>query len=160
MRVLGALLLMAAGACAGTGGRADEPALELSLINLEGRSLELAELRGRPTLLFLFATFDGTSQLALAPLMAATEREDRVTVLGIAVQPDAKAFLRPFRDALDVPFALYIDEKEALIHGHTALGRMPGVPAFVALDSEGHVRRTFFGVADRAELERLIESVL
>ena len=160
MRLLGGLLLMAASACAGTETRPSAPSLELALTTEDGRSLELAALRGRPTLMFLFATFDGSSQLALAPLMAATENEERVTVIGVAVQPDARTFLGPFRAALDVPFALYIDEQQALIEGKTALGKLPGVPAFVALDAAGHVRRTFFGVADRDELERLIESTL
>lgn len=158
------LLLVAAlscvSACAGSLGGPTTPVLELKVTNEEGRSLELAELRGRPSLLFLFATYDTTSQLALTPLITASQTEDRVTFIGIAVQPDAGTFLGPFRKALDIPFALYIDDTGALLQGKTVLGRVPGVPAYVALDAGGHVRKTFFGVAKHAELEELVDSAL
>lgn len=122
--------------------------------------MQLSTLRGRPCLLFLFATYDPNSQLALTPLLEAGKREDRVTFVGVAVQPDAEAFLAPFREALDIPFALYFDSSQALLSGKTALGALPGVPAFVALDAEGHVRETFVGVPKVKELQELIESAL
>jgi peroxiredoxin len=134
--------------------------LELDLISSDGRSLQLSALRGRPTLLFLFATYDPSSQLALAGLLREIEREPRLTVLGVAVQPDAQLFLEPFRETLEIPFPLYIDRESALLRGDTPLGKIPGIPAFVALDAEGHVRRTHFGVADRDALETLVESAL
>jgi hypothetical protein len=88
--------------------------------------------------------------------MAASKAQPGVTIVGVAVQPDAKEFLRPFRDALDIPFALYFDGSGALLHGKTALGKIPGVPAYVALDAEGHVKGTFFGVAKAPDLDTLI----
>lgn len=154
---------MAAEACgAAPDVRADsgDVPLALTLTNEQGRTLELSALRGRPALLFLFATYDARSQLALAKLTAASETEQRTTFLGVAVQPDAKTFLGMFRETVQAPFELYFDADGALLEGKTALGPLPGIPAFVALDSEGHVRRTFVGVPDRAELERLVESSL
>lgn len=136
------------------------PTLDLKVTNEQGRSLELAALRGRPSVLFLFATYDANSQLALTPLIAASETENRVTFVGIAVQDDAQAFIGPFKKALDIPFAIYIDDAGALLQGKTALGRLPGVPAYVALDADGHVRKTFSGVATREVIEELVESAL
>jgi peroxiredoxin len=144
--------------CAGSQTGSSTPALDLTLTSDAGRNLELAALRGRPTLLFLFATYDPISQLALTPLMAASKTQPDVTVVGVAVQPDAREFLKPFRDALDIPFALYFDGSGALLQGKTALGRIPGIPAYVALDAQGHVRATFFGVAKAQDLEALIAS--
>lgn len=154
---------MAAAACASGPGVHDdsgEPKLELTLTNEEGRTLELKALRGRPTLLFLFATYDARSQLALAQLIAASETEQRSTILGVAVQPDAKTFLGMFRETVEPPFELYFDASGALLEGRSTLGAFPGVPAFVAIDAEGNVCRTFVGIPDRAEFERLIESSL
>jgi peroxiredoxin len=134
---------------------------ELDLTSVDGRTLRLSELRGRPTLLFLFATYDGTSQLALTGLLRELEeREPLATVIGVAVQPDAKEFIEPFRKLLDVPFPLYMDTKSALLHGDTSVGKIPGVPAFIALDSKGYVRSTYYGVADRDRLHELIDSSL
>jgi hypothetical protein len=109
-------------------------------------------------LLFLFATYDATSQLALTPLITEAQTDNRVTIIGIAVQDDAQVFLGPFKEALDIPFAIYIDSAGALLQGKTALGKLPGVPAYVALDAEGHIRKTFFGVASQDQLDELIDS--
>jgi hypothetical protein len=146
-------------ACAGT-AQSTTPTLDLTVTNEQGRSLELAALRGRPSLLFLFATYDTSSQLALTLLIAASQTESRVTFVGIAVQEDAQAFIGPFKKALDIPFAIYIDDAGALLHGKTALGKLPGVPAYVALDAEGHVRKTFSGGAKKDVIEELVESAL
>lgn len=153
-----ALLFLAA--CAGSMNGSTTPVLDLKVTDEQGRSLELAELRGRPSVLFLFTTYDATSQLALTPLVLASQTEERVTFIGIAVQPDAEPFLGQFKAFLDIPFALYIDNDGTLLQGKSALGQLPGVPAYVALDAEGHVRKTFFGVAKQDDIEELVESAL
>jgi hypothetical protein len=157
-RLLASALVFLLAACAGTGQ--STPTLDLTVTNEQGRSLELAALRGRPSLLFLFATYDSSSQLALTLLIAASQTESRVTFVGIAVQDDAQTFIGPFKKALDIPFAIYIDGAGALLQGKTVLGKLPGVPAYVAIDAEGHVRKTFSGVAKREVIEDLVESAL
>ena len=152
----GAAALLFLAACGGS--LSGTPTLELTVTNEQGRSLELSALRGRPSLLFVFATYDANSQLALVPLIEASKANGRATVIGIAVQDDAQAFLGPFKEALDIPFAIYIDSAGALLQGITALGKLPGVPAYVALDAEGHVKKTFFGVAKVEVVDDLIES--
>lgn len=92
--------------------------------------------------------------------MREIEREPRLTVIGVAVQPDAQQFLEPFRETLEIPFPLYIDKQSALLHGNTPLGKIPGIPAFVSVDASGHIRRTHYGVADRDALDTLVESAL
>ncbi|HKU36638.1 MAG TPA: TlpA disulfide reductase family protein [Polyangiales bacterium] len=155
------MILVALGlsACAGSTLGTQTPQLDLKLEDEQGRTLQLSALRGRPALLFLFATFDTTSQLALTPLLAApAELQQRATLIGVAVQPDAKLFLGPFREALDIHFPVYFEPEGKLLEGKTELGELPGVPAYVALDKEGHIRGTFFGVAKTQELEALVDS--
>jgi len=146
-------------ACAGSLGPTT-PVLDFTVTNEQGRSLEIAALRGRPSVLFLFATYDENSQLALTLLIAAAQADDRATLIGIAVHPDAATFMGPFKKALDIPFAIYIDSSAALLQGKTTLGKLPGVPAYVALDAEGHVKKTFFGIAKKEDIEELIDSAL
>jgi hypothetical protein len=150
------------GACAGSEAQrvASTPVLELTLGRADGTQLELAALSGKPTLLFLFATYDAASQFALAPLVRFIEHEPRLQVIGVALQPDAKAFLKMYQTTLAVPFALYTDPGNRLLHGDTALGRVAAVPAFVALDAEGHVRAQRVGVASADELRVLADSAL
>jgi hypothetical protein len=134
--------------------------LDMTLARSDGTPLELAALRSGPTLLFLFATYDQTSQLALVPLLQFIEVDKRVAIIGIALQPDAKAFLDLYRRALSIPFALYFDPENRLLRGQTALGRVRVVPAFVALDARGHIRAQQYGPASAEQLRTLAESAL
>jgi hypothetical protein len=140
--------------------RAAEPVLELTLARPDGSSAELTSLQHQPTLLFMFATYDATSQFALAPLQRFLEQEKRIDVIGIALQPDAKAFLDLYQRSLDLPFALYYDPGNVLLQGQTALGRVRAVPSFVALDGGGHIRRQHVGIASAEQLRALAESAL
>jgi hypothetical protein len=149
-------------ACAGSEAQvvAPAPVLELTLGRADGTTCELAALSGKPTLLFLFATYDTASQFALAPLVRFIEKEPRLQVIGVALQPDAKAFLKLYQSSLAVPFALYTDPGNRLLHGDTALGRVGAVPAFVALDAEGHIRAQQVGVASAEQLRELADAAM
>ena len=131
--------------------------LELTLARADGTRVELAAISGKPTLLFLFATYDEASQLALVPLLRFIEQDPTVSVLGIALQPDAKAFLDMYKRALSIPFELYFDPDNRLLPGATAVGRVPTIPAFVALDSRGQVRAHVYGPATGEQLRALAE---
>jgi peroxiredoxin len=139
---------------------AESEALDLSLARSDGTLVELAALRGKPTLLFLFATYDATSQLALTELLSFVEHEPRIQVLGVAVQPDAKAFLDLYQRALSVPFALFFDPENQLLRGASALGRLRAVPGLVALDAAGHLRMQHYGATSLAQLRALADSAL
>lgn len=142
--------------CAGSlAPRPASPPLALSLVSADGQPVELAALGGAPKLVFLFATYDQASQFALVPLAQFAEQESRVKVLGVALQPNAKTFLRMFANAMSVPFPLYYEPGNQVLRGETALGDLPGVPAIVALDAQGHIRATHLGVASAEQLRAL-----
>jgi hypothetical protein len=156
------LATVAIGACAASEIQivASKEPLDLTLSRANGTTLELAALSGRATLLFLFATYDTDSQFALAPLVKFIESEPRLQVIGVALQPDAKAFLDMYQSSLGVPFALFYDPGNRLLRGDTALGRVAAVPTFVALDAEGRIRAQHLGVASAGQLRALADSAL
>jgi len=146
-------------ACAGSqAGQQRAPLLDLSLTRADGARAELSAWRGRPLLLFLFATYDEASQLEFVPLQQLLERERQLQVVGVALQPEAATFLKLFQRALSVPFELYYDADNQLLHKQTALGALRGVPAFVALDAEGRIRGVHYGVATHEQLRALAAS--
>jgi peroxiredoxin len=155
------LLCLGLCACAGTlpSAGATQP-LELALTRSDGRRIELSELRGKPTLLLFFATYDQASQFVFAPLTRFAELDSRVQVLGVALQPDAKTFLKLFEESVSVPFALYYDADNQVLHKQTALGALEGVPALVALDANGRIRGTHYGIATSEQLQALAQRSL
>ena len=131
-------------------------ALELSLARPDGRRIQLSELDGAPRLLFLFATYDQTSQFALVPLSRYLEQHPHVQVLGVLLQPDAQTFIPLFAHSLPVPFDLFAEPDNQLLHGSTPLGKLAGVPAFVALDARGVIRDLQYGVISESALEAML----
>ena len=134
--------------------------LELEVAGSNGRRFELSSLRGKPLLLFLFATYDQASQVALVPLTRLAEEEKRITIIGVALQPDAQRFLPMFQQSLDLPFALYFDPDNHLLGGDTALGKVGSIPVTIAIDASGRVRDQLFGAPTAAQLQTLTEHAL
>jgi hypothetical protein len=110
--------------------------------------------------LFLFATYDTASQAALAHLERFLAHDDHIEALGLALQPDARAFLTLYRDALNIDFPLAYDPSDVVLQGQTELGRVQAEPAFIVLDGEGRVRATRYGVTTEAELTTLVDEAL
>jgi hypothetical protein len=166
-RVCGwALLLCAAFACSSASttptdrARADAAPVELSLVSAEGRRFGLAQLRGRPLLLFVFTTYDQASQLALTPLVDFLRGRDDLNVLGIAAQPGAGALLPLYRDALAVPFPLAYEAEAQIVAGNSMLGPIETVPTYVLLDAEGRIAARHTGALTDRELEELVDPVV
>lgn len=158
-RALAVLLMMLSGACAGAlGPGAHAPLLDLELARTDGNRIELSSLRGKPLLLFVFATYDEASQFDMVPLARFAESEPEVTVIGVALQPEADKFLRLFKRSLQVPFELFYDPDNALLGGSSALGKIPGIPAVIAIDKEGRVRDSLLGPTTVDALKVLAKS--
>jgi hypothetical protein len=131
------------------------PVLELSLTSADGQRAELSAWQGQRVLLFLFATYDEASQYEFVPLEQLLASERQLQVLGVALQPEAATFLKLFKRAVAVPFELYYDADNRVLHKQTALGALRGVPAFVALDAEGRIRGVHYGLATLEQLQAL-----
>lgn len=141
-----------------SGPTASQPsaaALRLALARADGRTFQLSAYAGQPLLLFMFTTYDQASQLALANLTKFLGQHATVQVAGVLLQPDAAKFLPLFKEAVSLPFELFYDPEQRILQGESALGKMSGVPAFVALDAEARVEQIRYGVLSIDELEEL-----
>ncbi len=140
--------------------RPDPRAIELALRTPAGDWIHIGDLRGRPVLLFLFATFDGISQAALRPLSRFTRRHGDVHVVGIASQPDASQLLDPYERALTPPFPLTYDPERNVNEGTSVLGAIEAVPTFIMFDASGVEVGRHVGFPNTGTLERLREDAL
>jgi peroxiredoxin len=128
----------------------------MALETADGERVRLREWRGAPLLLYLFATFDLGSQLALVPLKRVMASNPSLQVLGIAVQADPAPLLPIYAQELEVTFPLLYDPQSEVVEGRSPLGPIPAVPAFLWLDATGEIRGRYLGVPSEAELEALL----
>lgn len=157
--------------CFSCGGTEDEHAygrstsgggpapVELEVRTTDGAYISLAELRGRPTILYLFATFDGVSQAAVTPLSRFVRHHPEVQVLAIAAQPNPGPFTEAWAAALAPPFVVAWDPEDQVTLGTTDLGSIEAVPTYVFLDARGVEVDRYVGFASQNHLEGITSRV-
>lgn len=136
-------------------GPVSERPLNLTFVTPEGGYIDLADLRGQPVLLYLFATFDVQSQAALRPVSRFTRLTPEVQVIGVAIQPRARALLDAWRQALSPPFPVAYEPDNLVARGLSPLGRIGGVPAFIAIDERGYAKNSRVGFVSVEQISRL-----
>ncbi|MFW5876332.1 MAG: TlpA family protein disulfide reductase [Myxococcota bacterium] len=150
----------------GAGGSAQPPGqaessahegVELTLRTSDGKLLFVGDLRGRPVLLFLFATFDGVSQAALRPLTRFVSANPNTHVVGIAQQPDPKLLIEAYVHALSPPFPVTYDPEEGIAAGETPIGEVDRIPTFVMLDALGRIVDRHDGYASERTLHHMLD---
>lgn len=122
--------------------------------------MELANLRGRPVLLFVFATFDAVSQAVLKSLRPFVSQHPEIIVVGIAAQPRAGPLVEAWAYALDPPFPVGADPYGGVENGESVLGHIDRVPTFIVYDEAGYEIARDTGLLSEAELYELTKPVL
>lgn len=136
--------------------------LDLGIRLSDGRWLELADLRGTPVLLYVFATFDAVSQASLKSFRPFVPQHPEVLVVGVAAQPRASQLVEAWAYALDPPFVVGADPYGRVENGESVLGKIEVVPTYILYDSEGReIDRTtgLLSEADLAEFVRPLSTV-
>ena len=133
--------------------------LDLGLRSSDGRWIELADLRGTPVLLFVFATFDAVSQASLTSLRPFVPQHPEVIVIGIAAQPRALQLVEAWAYALDPPFVVGANPYGHVENGESSLGKIETVPVFILYGADGYEIDRATGLLTEGDLARLVEPV-
>jgi len=135
------------------------PRLDLGLRLTDGRWLELADLRGTPVLVFVFATFDAVSQANLKSLRPFVPQHPELIVVGVAAQPRATQLVEAWAYALDPPFVLGYNSNGSVENGSSMLGKIEVVPTFILFDADGYEIDRKTGLVTEGELAKFVEAL-
>jgi peroxiredoxin len=138
------------------GLRRGGPGVELTLRRPDGTFVELGDLRGRPVLVFFFATFDAMSQAVLHPLRQIADEAPELQIVGIAAQEGARLLVDAYEHALSPPFVVTYDPEERVLGEQSPLGPIQAVPSFVVLDRRGVAVGRHVGAIDADGLRALV----
>jgi hypothetical protein len=131
--------------------------LDLGLRLSDGRWLELADLRGTPVLLFVFATFDAVSQASLTSLRPFVSQHPEVVVVGVAAQPRAGQLVEAWAYALDPPFIVGANPYGRVENGESMLGKIETVPTYILYGANGYEVDRLTGLVTEGDLARLVQ---
>lgn len=121
--------------------------------------MDLAQFRGRPVLLFLFATWSLRAQAEAAEIKRIAARYSGLAVVGIALDARARNLVRTYVDFVGFrfPVALATADDLALI---SAVGATAKVPRSVLFDGRGQlVQDHARGQTDFGRLYRALDKV-
>jgi len=134
---------------------AGEPAPALALPDLQGRTVDLAALRGKVVAVNFWASWCAPCIGEIPELAEVwTEHKDRCfELLGVAEESAREDVLRL---APALPYPVLLDERATAL----APWRVQGYPRTYVVDTEGKVRRTFTGPVSKRRLVETIRPLL
>ena len=158
-------LILLAGACSSSkpvaaakavGTR--KPAPDFALSDAQGKSMRLADFKGKVVLLDFWATWCGPCKIEI-PWFIEFQRQykDRgFSVIGVSMDEDGWQAVRPFveRVKMNYPVVLGNDQTAA------AFGGVEVLPTTFIIDREGRIVASHEGLTSKAEFENAIKELL
>jgi cytochrome c biogenesis protein CcmG/thiol:disulfide interchange protein DsbE len=135
----------------------DKPAPELALTDLTGRTVRLADYRGRPVLLYFWASWCIPCRTEFGLLADAQQAhaQQKLQILGVVYKDTAEP-ARQFMTAHDASWPALLDPDGAAARAYA----VPGVPTSYYLDRAGLVRAVSYGPAPRDVLDDQLQKIL
>jgi thiol-disulfide isomerase/thioredoxin len=135
------------------------PAPPLSFADQSGKTVTLADFRGRVVLVNLWATWCAPCIQEMPSLARLQARLDRLAVLAISEDRRGAEVVSPFVEKLGLSgLGIYLDPKNDVDH---ALG-VEGLPTSILIDRDGRILGELQGAADwdSPNMVKLIEGYL
>jgi thiol-disulfide isomerase/thioredoxin len=139
-----------------TGAEVGKLAPNFLLQTLDGRTIRLSELRGRPVFLNFWATWCIFCVAEMPAIQRLADRYgDRLVVVGVNVgQSEAEA--RAFADQAGIRYPLLLDPHLDVTRAY----RVQAMPTSLAVDADGVVRALNYGVLTPPQMEQFVQPLV
>jgi len=153
------VLIVAALALGWSQLRQNPVAPALSLTNLQGKTTQLQDLRGKLVLLNFWAT-SCTTCVAEMPEMVATYtkfHQQGLEFFAVAMSYDPPNYVTNFAETRNLPFNVVLDLEGKIAR---SFNEVKLTPTTFLIDKQGRILKRYVGKPDFAELHQLLESQL
>jgi thiol-disulfide isomerase/thioredoxin len=137
--------------------RNPDPAPDFKLAGLDGKSVTLADSKGKVVLVNFWATWCGPCRAEIPDLVELQKKyKDRLQILGLAVDDEDLDAIKKFAARFGVNYPVALATNEIRLQ----YGGIPALPTSFILDSEGRVVQKHEGLRDPVLYETEIRSLL
>lgn len=160
--VMAAFLLLAAGwTCSPTGSQVPGPAPDISLPDLKGRTVRLADFTGRVVLLNFFATWCGPCRREIPDFIELQKKHGPagLTIVGISLDWSGVHNVRRFCQArgINYPVLMAGDRSREI---KAKVGGFRGIPTTFIIDRKSMIVGKVTGAPDKRFWENKIKKLL
>ena len=159
MRLLLAMIpLLAAALTEPSLAQTGQMAPPFTVRDLDGRSVRLQDLRGKPVVLDFWATWCAPCRVSMPDLDALQERysEQGLVVLGLSLDEEGTAPVKRFVDRLGIKFRIALANEKLLAQ----YGPIRSAPTTLFINRRGVVVRRVVGYVDKETMESFIRELL
>jgi thiol-disulfide isomerase/thioredoxin len=134
-----------------------DPAPDFQLKSIDGKPLNLADLRGKAVFLNFWATWCGPCRLEIPDLVDLQKRySDRLQIIGLDVDDDDVAEIQKYVDENGINYPVVITPADL----RTQYGGIPALPTSFVLDTQGRVVQKHVGLFNPQLYETEIRALL
>lgn len=138
----------------------DNLAPDFTLQTLDGETIRLSDLRGRPVLINFWASWCGPCRREMPELIRVYEahRAEGFVILALNdTSLDSLSAVKAFVEEFQLPFPVLLDETGAV---STDLYQLRGLPTSVFINREGFIVRIYLGAMTGAQIEQYVIEIL
>jgi len=134
--------------------------VDFTLPDLQGRLVRLADLRGQPVLINIWATWCHPCRVEMPSINALYQdyRAKGLAIVAIATDEQGKPVVAPFLQTYGLTFPVLLDPQNML----GAQLQVPGIPASYVLDKRGRIVSFEIGARDwnSRQIRHLLDRLL
>ncbi len=139
-------------------GAPGEAAPDFALTNLAGKTVRLSDFKGKIVLLDFWATWCAPCREEIPDFIQLQKQYSGrgFTVLGIALDEDGAAVVKPLAQKLGVNYPLVIGDTQVAAR----YGGIQAVPTAFLIGRDGRILKAFVGARSKSEWEQTIRRAL
>jgi thiol-disulfide isomerase/thioredoxin len=139
-----------------SGDHPDAP--PISLVDIEGKKLDLADYKGKVVVLDFWATWCGPCKIEI-PWFKEFERENKdkgFAVIGVAMDDDGWDAVKPFAQEVGINYRIVIGNDDVA----QSFGGVEALPTTFLIDREGRIASVHVGLSGKRDFENGIQELL